>query len=321
MFLLSLLSLLLAGAAACSDDPPADPPREAGPPARDTAPPGDITVDPPIALSLATFNVENLFDSEDDPGHEDDLPSAGQVADKLEQLGRAIRDLDADLLALQEVENKAVLERLNTEQLGGMGYAHLRLVEGNDYRGLDVALLSRFPIKTAISHASDRFTGVDGDGTNYGFSRDCLEVNLEPASGRTLVLLINHLRAKSNTSTLEANNRRYAQANRVREILGEHLARDPQANVAVLGDMNDTPDSRTLELLTSGPPRLTDPLDAGQGDRYTYVYRGEEQQIDYILLSPGLAADLSAGSARVRYDSSFSRASDHFPVFARFTLE
>ena len=296
-------------------------PGDAGPITGDSLRPGDITLGAPVPFSLGTFNVENFFDSMDDPAHEDDLPSAAQVAAKIKDLGRAVQALDVDILALQEVENKALLERLNNEELGTLKYEHLRLMVGNDYRGLNVAVLSRFPIKTAVSHATDRFNGVDGDNTTYGFSRDCLEVTLELSAGRQLVLLINHLRAKSNSDAPEADRRRYAQANRVREIVDQHLGTDPQANVAVLGDMNDLPESRTLQLLQVGPPALTDVLDSTSGDRHTYVYQGDEQQIDYILLTDGLAADLDGGSAKVRYGFPFTSASDHFPVTARFTLE
>ena len=52
----------------------------------------------------------------------------------------------ADIIAMQEVENVAVLERLRNEHLGGLGYLPAILVEGTDTRGIDVAFLSRLPL-------------------------------------------------------------------------------------------------------------------------------------------------------------------------------
>jgi endonuclease/exonuclease/phosphatase family metal-dependent hydrolase len=287
----------------------------------DTAPPRDLG--PPVPLSLATLNVRNFFDDADDPVKQDDLPSAAEAAAKLRAVGQALRALDADVVALQEVENRALLTRLRDEELGAMGYTEARLLEGNDTRGIDVALLSRFPVLQVISHATDRFQGADGDTKYYAFSRDCLEVTLEPTGGRRLVLLINHLRAHdSGAAAAEADARRYAQANRVREIAGEALRTVPDANLAVLGDLNDQPNTKTLTLLTRGTPALIDVTTLlPAAERYTTVYQGDKELVDYVLVSSGLRADLVAGSVRIPRDSVFDSLSDHFPVVAEFILE
>ena len=52
----------------------------------------------------------------------------------------------ADIIALQEVENVAILERLRTEYLADSGYLPAILIEGQDIRGIDVAFLSRLPL-------------------------------------------------------------------------------------------------------------------------------------------------------------------------------
>jgi endonuclease/exonuclease/phosphatase family metal-dependent hydrolase len=129
-----------------------------------------------------TFNVENLFDNVDDPG-KNDLTflalSAKQsdehkaicndidvdrwrdqclnwdwsdeiIARKLEVVAGVILQVDdgrgPDIVALQEVENLAILERLRNEHLADAGYAEAILIEGNDLRGIDVAFLTRLPL-------------------------------------------------------------------------------------------------------------------------------------------------------------------------------
>jgi endonuclease/exonuclease/phosphatase family metal-dependent hydrolase len=282
----------------------------------------DITLGPPVQLSIATFNVRNFFDEADDPQHLDTVDTLDEVAAKVAAIGKGLRRLDADVVALQEVENKQLLERLNQEELQSLNYQYVRLVEGNDVRGIDVALLSRFPVKRLISHAQETFKGVDGDNTKYGFSRDCLEVALEPSQGRELILLINHLRATEWSERSESIARRQAQAQRVREIVDGILKYSPQANLAVIGDLNDTPGSKTLDLIIKGTPALIDPaLNVPAAERYTTKYDGKKEQLDHILLAPGLASDLGTGSVTIDHGSEFSATSDHFPVKASFTLE
>jgi len=302
------LTLALTAATACSDD--------------GQQPDGgalDQQVVTPVTLTIATFNVHNFFDAQDDPNHQDDLPTPAAVQYSLTALGKAIRAIDADIIALQEVENYKLLQRLNSEELGSLNYVELRLVEGNDYRGIDVALLSRFKTTWLFSHVADTFKGVDGDTSTYGFSRDCLEVEFQPTAGRTLTLLINHLRSES---TGDGIPRRQAQAQQVRKIADEVFKKRPDGLLAVLGDLNDTPESKTVKLITTGTPQLVDLLTlVPAAERYTFSNNSNKSQLDYIIASPALQADLVAGSVKADHRAVFSSASDHFPVSATFTID
>lgn len=133
---------------------------------------------PPIAITIMSMNVDNLFDNKDDPGKNDltFLPLAAKqnaahrqecgkikvehwrnqclewdwsdviLERKLTALAGAILAANADIIALQEVENRAILERLRTDYLGNAGYLPAILIEGHDIRGIDVAFLSRLPL-------------------------------------------------------------------------------------------------------------------------------------------------------------------------------
>ena len=134
------------------------------------------------SVTVMSFNVQNLFDNSDDPGKDDKayLPIAAKQSDqhiaacneiavdswrdeclnldwsnaalehKLDALAATIRQVNdgagADIIALQEVENIAILDRLRTEKLGELGYHPAILIEGSDVRGIDVALLSKLPL-------------------------------------------------------------------------------------------------------------------------------------------------------------------------------
>jgi endonuclease/exonuclease/phosphatase family metal-dependent hydrolase len=283
-------------------------------------PPGpDITVGPAVTLTLATYNVRDFFDATDDPAHQDELPAAAEVDAKVKKLGAALRELKADVLALQEVENIAMLQRLNTE-VSTLGYKEARLVPGNDMRGINVALLSRYPVVLQISHKNDTFLSPDGGTTKYGFSRDCLEMTIEPSQGRRLILLINHFAADDGSA--DAETRRHAQAARVRQIVDAALKNNPAANLAVVGDLNDQPGTKTLTLITGGTPALYDATSTiASADRWTHIYSGKKEQLDYVLLAPGLKDDLVSGSPAIPHTTTFKDASDHYPISAKFTLK
>lgn len=85
---------------------------------------------------------------------------------------KLIKLMDADILALQEVENAAVLKRFASKYLRSEGYKYQTLIEGNDMRKIDVAVLSRHPIEHIRSYAHERTASKRA----WLFSRDCLEV-------------------------------------------------------------------------------------------------------------------------------------------------
>lgn len=141
-----------------------------------------VTAIDTVNVTVMAFNVENLFDNVDDPGKDDKaylpldakqkrshIDECNQIEVprwrseclnldwndatldyKLNVIAQTIRQVNgargADIIALQEVENLAVLERLRTEYLADLEYLPAILIEGTDVRGIDVAFLSRLPL-------------------------------------------------------------------------------------------------------------------------------------------------------------------------------
>ena len=311
-----LLSLLIVLTLACSDD--ATSTTDGGTTPNKDAPPSqlDSKIGPAVTFTLATWNVKDFFDEHDDPALSDDVLTSAQVKAKMQKLGSAINALDADVLVLQEVESLALLKRLNQGYLSKMGYTEVWLQEGNDLRGIDVALLSRFEVTQYLSNAKDTFPGVNDPGTNYGFSRDCPMATLKLGPGRELRLLINHLRAGGGYTDLR---RREAQAQRVRQLADMVLKGEPQVNLAVIGDLNDEPSSDTIKLIRDKSPTLFDVVTLLPASQRK-TFHGSKQ-LDYILVSPGLKADLENSSVTVPFDQLFSGTSDHYPIRAKFTLK
>ncbi|HHN79115.1 MAG TPA: endonuclease/exonuclease/phosphatase family protein, partial [Phycisphaerales bacterium] len=97
-------------------------------------------------IRIATFNVDGLYDPDDDPalaGEYDDTPSDQP---HLEAIASAIRAVDADILALENVESLEAVRWFNQTFLQSMGYEHIASLDVGHKRGLENAVLSRLPI-------------------------------------------------------------------------------------------------------------------------------------------------------------------------------
>lgn len=181
--ILSLISLILL-TVSCSGKITAENPLPKRPP---TTPQKEAAAAVPVKeigeISLMTFNVENMFDNTHDEGTEDytNLPLSEKsrpevqnycasissdyyrkecyekdwnneaVEFKLSQVAKTIQFTEKgkgpDIMFFAEVENINILNRLVKTNLKGLGYKSVVLIEGPDTRGIDPAIVSKFPIK------------------------------------------------------------------------------------------------------------------------------------------------------------------------------
>lgn len=204
---------------------------------------------------------------------------------------RVIREVNADVLCVVEAEDRIVLCRFNQEvipEVGSSPYDHVMLIDGNDDRGIDVGIYTRksCPIASIASHVED----TDAEGTI--FSRDCAEYTVTTPSGGKLLVLINHFKSKGFGESAAANTKRKRQAQRVHDIYKARLQEGVDL-IAVVGDLNDTPDSDPLTPLVTNGSTLLDvmahPKFVGDGRPGTHGNGTKSGKLDYILMSPKLA--------------------------------
>ena len=112
---------------------------------------------------------------------------------------------------------------------------------------------------------------------------------------------------------------RHGQAQAVNAFVDELAAADPQAKVIVLGDINDFEFSQTVQLLEGGV--LTTLMDRlPTAERYSYVFEGNSQVLDQILVSNTLLG-FPVDYDPVHVNAEFAdQASDHDPQVARLDL-
>ncbi len=260
-------------------------------------------------FTVATYNMYNLFDEFNAPDKDDPINDPEEVELMLTKHAIAIYDILRlpDLIAVQEVENLEILERLaDTEPIQGIYGA--MLIDGPDARGIDVGLLYRLDRVEVISaEARQTCTDLDdeyGPGTDSNFpceegfnplfSRPPLVVHLKTIvrgyrSGTDLCVIINHFKSKGVywPTYDDPEPRRIQQAEWVNSLVDEIQDGNPQAKIIVLGDLNSFNNEAPIDTLQDGG--LYNLINTVQKkNRYTYIYRGVSEVLDYIMVSRSL---------------------------------
>ena len=155
---------------------------------------------------------------------------------------------------------------------------------------------------------------------------------------KTIFAIANHFASKGGDDPLfgkwqqplrSSEKGRHLQAQEVRSFLDELLAADPNANVVVLGDINDFEFSRTVDIMVgSGANAIVDlPRMLPVNERYSYVYEGNSQVLDQILISKALTI-APPGAKYPAYDYDivhtnsefYDQDSDHDPQVVRLAI-
>lgn len=275
-------------------------------------------------MRLVSWNCLNFFDDVagncgDYCPYEERLTTSEYQA-KIAGIARGLRELDGDVVMLQEVENKGVLDDLAAHpDLADMGYYTRELVPGNDPRGINIGLLSRAPFDQYISHKHDEFTRIDNPAYVYQFARDAIEIHMT-FRGQKVGFVAVHFKARIND---EDPDRRVAEAQQARAIADSMLAADPNMYVFVVGDFNDEPGTDTYAAVRDGPN--PDSLlfehalsSIPSADRYSYEYGSEKVLLDHIMASPNAGSRLDPDTAIIIHDDSLP--SDHAPLAATYTV-
>lgn len=293
------------------------------------------------AVRLAAYNVENLFDPVDDPklsGEYDDIKMVTKDG-RLRAIADAIRRLDADVLCLEEMEGLDALKWFRDTYLKDMGYEHMASEDVGYYRGVEQSVLSRFPIAKVTTFVDEDLSDMDARRQGQGwagrkadqgksFQRSPLRVDVD-VDGWPLTVYVVHFKAGGR----EFEYHRESEALQVIEFVERDMKADPSACVAVLGDFNATPATRTVKAFADAGLRSAyDFRGVKQGNtKDLYTTHDSGRAIDFIFMTPALAKAAVDSSFFVlgtvhpssdydwRKDPDKSRipegyGSDHYPV-------
>ncbi|MEA3476789.1 MAG: endonuclease/exonuclease/phosphatase family protein [Bacteroidota bacterium] len=222
----------------------------------------------PEQYSIVFYNVENLFDTIDNPEKNDERYLPGSDLDwntekymhKLNQLGKVLTSIHENslpsIIGLSEVENRLVLEDLI--ELTDLKKGNYQIIhqEGPDERGIDMALLYR---ESMFKPIDIQFIPI-----NYPFNPEEKTRNILYVRGEIMDELI-HLYINHWTSRwgghLETNPHRAYTAEFLRSHIDAVLDTDPEANIIAMGDLNDNPTDTSVYMILQAFPLTMDIYD------------------------------------------------------------
>ena len=213
------------------------------------------------AYTIAFYNIENLFDIKKDPSTNDKdfLPTSQKrwtlkrYQNKLLKLGEVIPKIGNEdnqtapiIIGLAEVENKkALFDLINSPNLKDENYSYIHY-DSPDERGIDVALLYKSTI-FKVNHSETFSVYLERENGEQDFTRDILLVQGE-LNNEHINVIVNHWSSRRE-GIKETEFKRLEAANVVNTIIKELKQGDTNVKIIVMGDFNDNPNSRSIQLL------------------------------------------------------------------------
>lgn len=255
--------------------------------------------------SIAFYNLENLFDTEDDPHTEDEefTPQGSmqwtndKYQKKINNMSRVISRLGRQhcpggplAIGVSEIENRKVLEDLvKTKELAGMGLNIIHY-DSPDIRGIDVALLYN-PQLFKVTSSKVYSYNLPEDPTFK--TRDVLLAS-GTIDGESVHMLVNHWPSRRGDKSTEL--REFA-ASIDKHIADSIYEADPTAKIIIMGDLNDDPINKSCKEILNAkknqeevkPGGLFNTMwkfyDKGIG---SLSYKGQWNLFDQIIISESL---------------------------------
>ncbi len=280
---------------------------------------------------IAAYNVENYLDK----------PTESRKNVKSDASKAKVREvilaMKPDVIALEEMgELSALIELRDSLKRAGLDLPHFEHVSGYD-TNIHVAVLSKFPIIASRPRTNESFLL---NGRRFQVSRGFTDVDIKVNDHYQFTLIGAHLKSRRPIPNADEGELRLEEAKALRVIVDKHLSAKPDANLVVLGDFNDTYNTKAIkEIVGRGKTKLTDTRPAEKnGDNlpnpsnpnysprnatWTHYYGVEDtySRVDYLLLSPGMTREWNREQTYIPVIPNWGQGSDHRPLVATFEAE
>ena len=293
-------------------------------------------------ITVATFNAEFLnksrvhikfgkqFDmsreaSDEQAWWSNDKNRTAKLMEASANVARFIQRFNADIVTLTEVGNADDIEVLVNElKKLGVTYNHWQVCDCTDsFTGQHVAVLSKYPLKEVWGQIPGRalyLEETDGDAEGETGISKGLKVTVT-VNEKDIDVFVLHF--KSERGGYDSDAKRLAQASIARRAIIKQI--NQGRKVIVTGDLNSQKGTESIyrvrgfddvyeELIQTGHSRYFDNTDV----RWTYNYKGEPEQIDHILVSPGLSKNADIKTHIL--ETNDEHVSDHNPVIVKLKL-
>ncbi len=303
---------------------------------------------------VAFYNVENLFDTLDNPlTADDDFTPAGRqewtsvrYQEKLNHIAEVMAGIEFPaLLGMAEVESIGTLQDLAKQnRLAGYRYEAI-LQESPDFRGIDVALLYEESVFQPL-YINTLTINFPPEIIEDYTTRDILHVAGLYRASDTLHVFVNHWPSRRGGQE-ESEPRRLYVAEQLRAAVDKLFAQNRDANIVIIGDFNDEPSNRSIQDVLGARAQNNTKSMTGLYNAFanrsddmpgSYNYRGDWNMLDQIIVSknveitnPTIYRKGEMIFDHPRYGEMPNRTyggsnyyggfSDHFPIYVDLLLQ
>lgn len=270
------------------------------------------------------FDIKKATDKEQKWWDNDDNRSE-KLREASANVAQMIKKINTDILTLTEVGSKEDLEVLIDElKKIDVVYEHWEVCESRDpFTGQHVAILSKYPLKEVwhqIPGSAIYLEETDGDSEGETQISKGMKATVT-VNSKDIDIFVLHL--KSERGGYESDAKRLAQANIARRAIIKQM--NEGRKVIVTGDLNSQKGTESIyrirgfddvyeELIQTGNTQYFENYDV----RWTYNYKGQPEQIDHILISPGLSKKSDIKTSII--ETNDDKVSDHNPVIVKLVL-
>lgn len=308
--------------------------------------------------TIAFYNIENLFDIENDPHTNDDdfLPTSAKrwtlkrYQNKLKKLGSVISKIGEEntqsaptIIGLAEVENKQVLSDLvRSKTLIEEEYSYIHY-DSLDERGIDVALLYKSDVFN-VTNSETFSVYLQNESGNRDYTRDILLVQ-GVLNDEKINIIVNHWSSRREGEK-ETEFKRIAAAKKVNDIINKIERENNNSKTIVMGDFNDNPNNDSLLLLEKESSLYNPFKTVWSHDKGSQNYDFKWNLFDQILFSSNFfdttnstlvfdKADVFNSKFLTQYHGKYKGQpfrtyvgkkykggySDHFPVYIKLSTQ
>ena len=274
-------------------------------------------------IVFASYNVQNYLPM-DRRANNQKVAAAPKPESEIAAVVKVISQLRPDVLGLIEMGDASMLEDLqNRLKAVGLDFPHREWVKGADEER-HLALLSRFPI---VSRDSVNDLPIEINGRLERMNRGILDVTVEVTPTYRLRLVGAHLKSRRPVPAYDETLMRAKEAWFLRDHVSKILTNDPQTNLLLFGDFNDSKNEypiRTLIGRKGSAMHMADlPLKDSRGELWTHFWKTADAyaRIDYIMVSPALENEVIRAKSGINDAPFWNEASDHRAIYTTLSTE
>ncbi len=257
-------------------------------------------------LTVAFYNVENLFDTKDEPGKNDVefTPEGRNKWDekrynkKVDDIAKVLSSINKnelpEMIGLCEIENQKVLEDLVSDKYLAPGKYNIVHYESPDNRGIDCAFLYR-PDEFKVIFSRPIHVSFAGEPDFH--TRDILYIKGKTLDREEMHIFVNHWPSRIGGAE-QSEYARVTVATLLKSKIDSVQKENPSAEIIVMGDMNDEPSNKSLaEVLGAKKPGSTNSglvnlmYPIHEAKKGSYNYRGTWNMLDNLVVSSNLLDD------------------------------